>query len=86
MLISLRRRAAVLAHPRTSSASTEPDGFPPQWSHIPDGEDYSRVQLTTISDEYKKTEMKFQETMDGSHKIIKIERVQNPDLWTPYTQ
>ena len=53
---------------------------------IPEGEDYSCVVLHTISDEYKKTEKTFQETMDGSHKIIKIERVQSPDLWTQYTQ
>lgn len=53
---------------------------------IPEGEDYSCVILQTISDEYKKTEKIFQETMDGSHEIIRIERVQNPDLWIPYTQ
>ena len=72
--------------PSTSSASTESDGLPIHWTPIPDGEDYSCVVLQTISDEYKKTEKTFQETMDRSHKILRIERVQNPDLWTQYTQ
>lgn len=70
----------------TSAASTESDGLPTHWMPIPEGEDYSCVILPTISNEYKKTEKKFQETMDGSHKIIRIERVQNPELWTQYTQ
>lgn len=74
-----------MAHP-TSSASTESDGLPTHWMPIPEGEDYCCVVLQTISNEYKKTEKKFQETMDGSHKIISIERVQNPDLWIPYAQ
>ena len=69
-----------------SSASAEPDGLPSHWTPIPDDEEYSCVRLQTISDEYKRSEKKFQETMDGSHKIIAIERVQNPDLWTAYTQ
>ena len=51
-----------------------------------DGNDYMRVPLTTISDEYKKAEKMFLETMEGKHNIIKIERVQNLDLWTPYIQ
>lgn len=63
----------------TSSASTESNGLPTHWTPIPEGEEYSCVALETISDEYKKTEKTFQETMDGSHKITKIERVQNPD-------
>ena len=69
-----------------SSASTESDGLPTHWSIVPEGEDYSCVVLQTISNEYKKTEKLFQETMSGSHKIIRVERVQNPDLWTQYTQ
>ena len=69
-----------------SSASTESDGLPTHWSTVPEGEDYSCVVLQTISNEYKKTEKLFQETMSESHKIIKVERVQNPDLWTQYTQ
>ena len=82
---SIRRIAAVMAVP-TSSASTESESLPTHWTPIPEGEDFSCVVLQTISDEYKKTEKTFQETMDGSHKIIRIERVQNPDLWTQYTQ
>lgn len=74
-----------MAHP-TSLAVTESERLPSYWMPIPEGEDYSCVVLHTISDEYKKTEKTFQETMDGSHKIIKIERVQSPDLWTQYTQ
>ena len=70
----------------TSSASTESESLPTHWTPIPEREEYSCVGLQTISDEYKKTERKFQETMDGSHDIISIERVQNPDLWTQYTQ
>ena len=82
----IRRRAAVSTHPETNSASAETDGLPSHWDPIRDGEDYRCVPLKTIADEYKKTEKKFLETMDGSHNIIKIERVQNPDLWIPYTQ
>ena len=70
----------------TSSASTETDGLPSHWARIPDGEEYSCERLQTIFEEYKRTEGKFQESMDGSHKIVTIERVQNPDLWTAYTQ
>lgn len=81
----ISRRAAAIARP-ASSVSAESDGLPPHWTPIPDDEEYSRVRLQTISDEYKRTEKKFQETMDGSHKIISIERVQNHDLWTAYTQ
>ena len=51
-----------------------------------DGKEYLPVLLTTISDEYKKAEKMFLETMEGKHKIVKIERVQNLDLWTPYIQ
>ena len=69
-----------------SSASAESERLPTHWTAIPEREDFSCVALQTISDEYKKTENKFQETMDGSHDIISIERVQNPDLWTQYTQ
>lgn len=72
--------------PSTSSASTESDSVPTHWTLIPLGEEYSCVALQTISVEYKKTEKTFQETMDGIHQIIKIERVQNPELWTLYAQ
>ena len=72
---------------RTSSASTSPDGLPSHWDRpIPDGKDYLCVKLQSISEEYKRTEKKFQETMDGSHEIVTIQRVQNPDLWTAYSQ
>lgn len=75
-----------MAHPKTSSSSSEPDGLPSHWDRIADGEDFQCVKLETISDEYKRTENKFQETMDVHHMIIKIERVQNPDLWIRYNQ
>ena len=82
----IRRRATTLAHPKTSSSSSELDGLPSHWSPISDGEDFQCVKLETISDEYKRTEKKFQDTMDVHHMIIKIERVQNPDLWIRYNQ
>ena len=82
----IRRRATALAHPKTSSSSSEPDGLPSHWSPISHGEDFQCVRLETISDEYKRTEKKFQDTMDVHHMIIKIERVQNPDLWIRYNQ
>ena len=75
-----------MASPKSSSASPELDGLPSHWRPLSDGEDFSCVKLETISDEYKRTKKKFQDTMEGSHTIIKIERVQNPDLWTRYTQ
>lgn len=87
MLIFLvRRRAVISSQPATASASAESDGLPSHWIHIPDGEDYVRVKLDTISEEYKKTEKKFLETMENGHNIIRIERVQNPELWTVYIQ
>ena len=81
----ISRRAAAIARP-ASSVSAESDGLPFHWTSVPDDEEYSCVPLQTISDEYKRTEKKFQETMDGSRKVISIERVQNPDLWTVYMQ
>ena len=83
MVIYLIRRRAS---PKSSSASSELDGLPSHWRPLSDGEDFSRVKLETISDEYKRTEKKFQDTMEGHHMIFKIERVQNPELWTKYTQ
>ena len=53
---------------------------------MPDGTDYERVRLTSISEGYKKAEKKFLETMEGHHNIVSIEQVQNTDLWTLYTQ
>ncbi|XP_073253275.1 protein mono-ADP-ribosyltransferase PARP12-like [Porites lutea] len=86
-IIAQRRRTASLAQLGITSASlSEPDALPSHWNPIPDGEDYLCVKLDITSDEYKRVEKKFQETMDFSPKIIKIERVQNPDLWTFYTQ
>ena len=82
----ISRRATALARPKSSSASSELDGLPSHWRPLSDGEDFSCVKLETISDEYKRTEKKFRDTMEGSHRISKIERVQNPDVWTRYTQ
>ena len=84
--IFFRRRAGISSQPATASASAESDSPPSHWARIPDGEDYLRVKLDTISEEYKKTEKKFLETMEGRHNIFKIERVQNPELWTVYIQ
>ena len=75
-----------MASPKSSSASAELDCLPSHWRPISDGEDFSCVKLETISDEYQRTEKKFQDTMEGRHIIIKIERVQNPDLWIRYNQ
>ena len=82
----IRRRVTALDSAKSSSASPELDGLPSHWRPLSDGEDFSCVKLETISDEYKGTEKKFQDTMEGRHMITKIERVQNPDLWTRYTQ
>jgi len=82
----IRRRATALASPKSSSAPSELDGLPSHWRPLSDGEDFSCVKLETISDEYKRTEKKFQDTIEGRHMIIKIERVQNPDLWMRYIQ
>ena len=87
MLIFLvRRRAVISAQPVPTSPAAESDGPPSHWARIPDGDDYLRVKLDTISEEYKKTEKKFLETMEAGHNIIKIERVQNQELWTVYIQ
>ena len=82
----IRRRVTALDSAKSSSASPELDGLPSHWRPLSDGEDFACVKLETISDEYKGTEKKFQDTMKRRHMIIKIERVQNPDLWTRYTQ
>ena len=82
----IRRRVTALDSAKSSSASPELDGIPSHWRPLSDGEDFSCVKLKTISDEYKGTEKKFQDTMKRRRMIIKIERVQNLDLWTRYTQ
>ncbi|XP_068754720.1 protein mono-ADP-ribosyltransferase PARP12-like [Montipora capricornis] len=84
--LAQKRRATVLHRPRSASATSDSEGPPLHWTAMSDGNDYMRVPLTTISDEYKKAEKMFLETMEGKHNIIKIERVQNLDLWTPYIQ
>ena len=81
----IRRKAAGTARP-SSSLSTEADGVPSHWSSVPVGEEYSCERLSTITEEYKKTEKRFKDSMDESHKIVSIERVQNPDLWILFKQ
>ena len=79
-------RASALARP-ASSLSAESDGLPSHCTSVSNAEECSSVRLQSISNEYKKRkEKKFQETTDESHKSISIERVQNPDLRTAYTQ
>ena len=84
---SPRRRTAAQVQSRRNSASTELDGPPSHWCPVPDGKDYVCVPLNPMHFEYKKAEKFFRETMrDVLSYILKIERVQNPDLWTFYNQ
>ena len=48
--------------------------------------DYLCERLSTITEEYKKTEKRFNDSMEKSHKIVSIERVQNLELWIQYAQ
>lgn len=84
-IIAQRRKAAGMARP-TGASSTETNGVPSHWSSIPFGAEYSCESLSSISVEYKNTEKRFQDSMDKSHKIVSIQRVQNPDLWIQYKQ
>ena len=60
---------------------------PSHWDPVPPGIDYILVQLRKrTSNEYKKTEQKFYETMPRTHRVVKIERVQNTDLWMDFVQ
>ncbi|XP_015760439.1 PREDICTED: poly [ADP-ribose] polymerase 12-like [Acropora digitifera] len=84
--IAQKRRAAVLGRQTVASAGSGSDGRPTHWTPMPDGIDYKRVPLPSISEGYKKAEKKFLETMEGHPNIVSIEQVQNTDLWTLYTQ
>ena len=79
----IRRKAVSMARPSTSA---EVDRVPSHWSSIPDGKDYLCERLSTITEEYKKTEKRFNDSMEKSHKIVSIERVQNLELWIQYAQ
>ena len=86
VLNDCRRRAAVLGRQMVASAGSVSDGRPTHWTPMPEGIDYKRVPLPSISEGYKKAEKKFLETMEGHPNIVSIEQVQNTDLWTLYTQ
>jgi len=68
-----------------SSLSTNDSCLPSHWSTM-DDRDFCLEQLSVTSTEYKDAESKFHSTMVSQKRIVKIERIQNPDLWVGYVQ
>ena len=49
---------------------------------MPHGKDFIRVKLFPDSEEFKKVERRFRETMpEDKATLVKIKRVQNPYMW-----
>ncbi|XP_001633051.3 protein mono-ADP-ribosyltransferase PARP12 isoform X2 [Nematostella vectensis] len=87
--IAKRRKAAAAAAAAASeSSSGGPSStvLPKHWDPIPDDKDFICVQLSSTSPEYKKIEAQFLSSLDTSRRIVKIERIQNPDLWMQFAQ
>ena len=62
-------------------------GVPPQWTDVPEDQEYNRVPLPEISDQYKLAESLFRESMsENKAVIVAIERVQNTFLWDKYSR
>lgn len=62
-------------------------GVPPQWTEVPEDQEYNRVPLHESSHQYKLAESLFRLTMSENKAIIvAIERVQNTFLWDKYSR
>ena len=59
--------------------------YPRDWKPHPKSEDYLVFALPTTSDEYRKVETKFKESLPD-FAIVSIKRVQNRWLWMRYSQ
>lgn len=61
--------------------------FPPQWTSVPENEEYTRVPLLASSDQFKLAESYFRRSMSESKAtILAIEQVQNPFMWEKYAR
>jgi len=61
--------------------------LPPQWTSVPDDEEYIRIPLPASSDQYKLAESLFRQSMsENKATIVAIERVQNPFMWEKYAR
>ena len=61
--------------------------LPSNWSAVPPGEDYIRVQLSAASDEYQGVYRQFASSIQNVEAtVLRIERVQNPFMWEKYTR
>ncbi|KAK3706420.1 hypothetical protein QZH41_018634, partial [Actinostola sp. cb2023] len=69
----------------TSLSPMSSTSLPSHWSPMQD-RDFCLESLSVTSQEYKTADEKFQSTMVSSKAVIKIERIQNPDLWIAFTQ
>lgn len=68
----------------TSSCVYDITALPIHWDPMDDKTGYVLNELPSASQEYTKVEKAFMKTVT-SH-VKKIERVQNPDLWTAFVQ
>ena len=72
--------------PHTTGTTTN-RGVPPQWTDVPEDQEYNRVPLPDISDQYKLAESLFRESVsENKAVIVAIERVQNTFLWDKYSR
>ena len=54
---------------------------------MPRGKDFIRVKLPPDSEEFKKVERRFRETMPEDEAIlVEIKRVQNPYMWEKFNR
>ncbi|XP_078359754.1 uncharacterized protein LOC144644197 [Oculina patagonica] len=70
-----------------SPATSAPGRLPPQWTSVPENEEFIRVTLPTSSDQFKLAESLFRRSMsENKATIVSIERVQNPFVWEKYAR
>ena len=70
-----------------TTGTTPNRGVPPQWTDVPEDQEYNRVPLPEISDQYKLAESLFRQSMsENKAVIVAIERVQNTFLWDKYSR
>ena len=61
--------------------------LPPQWTSVPEDEEYIRVPLSASSDQFKLAESLFRQSMsENKATILAIDRVQNPFMWEKYAR
>ena len=83
VFLFFRKRAF---HTQAAASSDSEPSLPAHWDPMDSSDqEFQRVTLQTISDEYKRALKLFGETIP-SDRITKVERVQNPDTWMEFVQ